>query len=81
MTKKKKGKYTKESAMARLFANGIESREREIVAPTLIEAVVDKIASRKRIERTITLRKSPGIKLWGTIDYLVSKHNFVVVRE
>lgn len=82
MTKKKKGKFTKESAMARLFANGIECREREVVAPTIIETVVDKMVGKKRIERTVILHKRPpGIKLWGTIDYLVKNHKFQIIYE
>ena len=81
MIKKKKGKHTKESAKAILFANGIEVREREITPPTLMGQVVDKILGEKRIERLVVLRKAPGIKLWGVIDYLTGQHNFQVVWE
>ena len=81
MSKKKKGKYTKDSAKGILFANEIEVKEREVVAPTLIAQVADNLRGKKRIERLIVLRKAPGIKLWGVIDYLVGQHNYEIVWE
>ena len=72
-------KYTKESAIARLFANGIEVREREVAAPTIIETAINAMLGRTRMERIIQLQKSPGIKLWGAIDYLVKNHKFQII--
>ena len=72
-------KYTKESAIARLFANGIEVREREVAAPTLIETAINAMLGKKCVERTIQLQKSPGIKMWGVIDYLVKNHKFQII--
>jgi len=74
-----KSKYTKESAIAKLFANGIEVREREIISHNLIIAVADRIANKTRVERIIQLQKSPGIKMWGAIDYLVKNHKFQII--
>ena len=72
-------KYTKESAIARLFANGIEVREREISDRNLVMAVMNKMLGNMKTERTIQLQKSPGIKLWGAIDYLVKNHKFQII--